>query len=744
MFRNSLLLICLFTSIYVTGQHLEITLPIDQENQSMEIPSYPIYHEGQQKVDVSPGIKYDDVVVGQTWYDLQTYNAMQQRIYAYPDGNVGLTWMMGFEINGWPDRGTGYNFYNGQQWSPYPSETVEGFNTAWPCYAPLGENGELIAAFYNEDPLWGIVFNKREEKGQGEWETFYHSGPPNVSIAWPAIITNGPDNSCIHLLVVTLGSEYNGQSAALLYSRSQDGGETWDIQNELFTDLGSDYLSKINGDGYSWAQPIGNTLAFSVGFWTEDGYVMKSHDNGDNWEKTVVYDSPFSPYPEICLHSLNDLSILKDRKKIPFDSTEETKKIYTEDIIPYWKGKTIRDRMFEELPQEWKDAYSAGVFTEFMEQRPPGHTVLDDKIYKKGMLDFIEEIDTQLNQHSLNEGDKHQEKIDQLEAMKIAAVGIISFAKRHADELRELAAKEDDTNRKEELEQMATICSKVPANKPDTFWEALQYYWFIHVGVITEVNPWDSFNPGRLDQHLQSFYSREIENGTLTKERAKEILQSFWIKFNNHPAPPKIGITAKESNTYTDFALINLGGVREDGSDAVNDVTYLLLEVIEEMRMLQPSSMVQVSKKNPDRYIKRFLQIVKTGFGQPSIFNTDAIIQEMLRVGKSIEDARNAYMQVLVDGDYRLLLHRNIKYTYRDEATDGKSGSKEKYYLSKQYYLAYKDQAANSLEPKKKEVINSVQIPGKDIKAFLKENDNHLKTESDLVAVYRYCNAEDD
>jgi len=104
----------------------------------------------------------------------------------------------------------------------------------------------------------------------------------------------------------------------------------------------------------------------------------------------------------------------------------------------------------------------------------------------------------------------------------------------------------------------------------------------------------------------------------------------------------------------------------------------------------------------------------------------------------------NAYMQVLVDGDYRLLLHRNIKYTYRDEATDGKSGSKEKYYLSKQYYLAYKDQAANSLEPKKKEVINSVQIPGKDIKAFLKENDNHLKTESDLVAVYRYCNAEDD
>ena len=121
---------------------------------------------------------------------------------------------------------------------------------------------------------------------------------------------------------------------------------------------------------------------------------------------------------------------------------------------------------------------------------------------------------------------------------------------------------------------------------------------------------------------------------------AKEILQSFWIKFNNHPAPPKIGVTAKESNTYTDFSLINLGGVKHDGFDAVNEVTYLLLDVIEEMRLLQPSSMVQVSKKNPDQYIRRFLKIIKTGYGQPSVFNTDAIIQEMLRVGKSIEDAR--------------------------------------------------------------------------------------------------------
>jgi len=346
-------------------------------------------------------------------------------------------------------------------------------------------------------------------------------------------------------------------------------------------------------------------------------------------------------YPEICLHSIQDLEILNNRKKIPFASSEETKSQYFREIIPFWEGNTIRDQMFRELPTEWQDSYRAGVFTEFMEQRPPGHTVLDDKIYRKGMLDFIREIEEELKRIQQADNPEAVSITEQLKAMKISAGAIIKFANRHAEILLDLANNETDNVRKQELMQMAAICEHVPAHAPGNFWEALQYYWFIHVGVIIEVNPWDSFNPGRLDQHLLPFYQEGLKNGTLTKEKAREILQSFWIKFNNHPAPPKIGVTAKESNTYTDFALINLGGLKVDGSDAVNEMTYLLLDVIEEMRLLQPGSMVQVSKKNPDHYIKRFLQITKTGYGQPSIFNTDAIIQEMLRVGKTIEDARN-------------------------------------------------------------------------------------------------------
>jgi formate C-acetyltransferase len=346
-------------------------------------------------------------------------------------------------------------------------------------------------------------------------------------------------------------------------------------------------------------------------------------------------------YPEICLHSTDDLAILNDRKKIPFKSSEDTRQAFREVIIPFWKGKTIRDKMFAQLPEEWHEAYKSGVFTEFMEQRPPGHTVLDDKIYRYGMRDFINQIDRQIQLLDFCNDAEAFDKKEQLKAMKISAESIILFARRHASVLQQLMNDETDPNRKKELGDMVTICRHVPENPPRTFWEALQYYWFVHVGVITEVNPWDSFNPGRLDQHLYPFYQKEINEGSLTIERAKELLCAFWIKFNNHPAPPKIGITARESNTYTDFTLINLGGVKADGSDAVNELTYVILDVIEEMRLLQPGSMVQVSKKNPDHYIRRFLKIIKTGFGQPSVFNTDAIIQEMLRAGKTIEDARN-------------------------------------------------------------------------------------------------------
>jgi len=309
-------------------------------------------------------------------------------------------------------------------------------------------------------------------------------------------------------------------------------------------------------------------------------------------------------YPELCIHSQHDLDILHNREKVWFKSSDETRNIILTEVAPFWKGKSIREKIFEEVDQEWRDSYKAGIFTEFMEQRAPGHTVGDDKIFKKGMLDFQKEIDEAISKLDFyNDADAFAKR-EELRAMNIAADALITFAKRYSKKLYELADREKDKQRKDEIETMAGICERVPASAPCTFWEALQYYWFVHLGVTTELNTWDSFNPGRLDQHLLAFYKRDVESGLLTEEFARELLQSFWIKFNNQPAPPKVGVTAQESNTYTDFCLINIGGVTEKGEDASNEMSYLLLDTIEEMRLLQPSSMVQVSKKNPDRLLR--------------------------------------------------------------------------------------------------------------------------------------------
>ncbi len=392
-----------------------------------------------------------------------------------------------------------------------------------------------------------------------------------------------------------------------------------------------------SGLGAKSSLPVTRALAFK--------YILENKELCFNDGELIVGERGPSPkatptYPELCVHSLNDLEILDTRPKVWFKVSDETKNEYVNEIIPFWNGRSIRDKIFNEVDKEWKDCYEAGIFTEFMEQRAPGHTVLDDKIYKKGMLDFKSDIKNSIAALDFFNDPQAFKKREELRAMDICCDAIISFAKRNSKELYNLAAAEKDSKRKNELETMAGICERVPAGAPKTFWEALQYYWFVHLGVITELNTWDSFNPGRLDQHLYPFYKRDIESGLLSEDEAKELLQSFWVKFNNQPAPPKIGVTAAESGTYTDFCLINVGGVTPEGEDAANDLTYVILDVIEEMRLLQPSSMVQVSKKNPDRLLKRAVKIIKTGFGQPSIFNTEAIIQEMLRHGKSIIDAR--------------------------------------------------------------------------------------------------------
>lgn len=399
---------------------------------------------------------------------------------------------------------------------------------------------------------------------------------------------------------------------------------------ELFTQAYEKYLGTVS-------TPVLRALSFK--------YFMENRSLCINEGELIVGEKGNAPqtaptFPELCCHTLEDLDVMNNRERISFKVSPEDKKIQEEKIIPFWKDRSIRKTILDHMTQEWINCYHNGIYTEFMEQRAPGHTVADGKIYKKGFLDFKKDIEEEIKKLDFMADKEAYDKKNQLEAMAISCDALIIYGKRYAQYARDLAKGEKEEKRKEELLQIAKNCERVPAHAPQTFQQAIQMYWFVHIGVTTELNIWDAYSPGRLDQHLNPFYQEEVEEGTLDGERAKELLECLWVKFNNQPAPPKVGITLKESGTYTDFANINTGGVDEEGQNGVNDVSYLILDTMDEMKLLQPSSNVQISKKTPLKFIKRACEISRKGWGQPAFYNTDAIIQELLNAGKTIEDAR--------------------------------------------------------------------------------------------------------
>ncbi|WP_288280187.1 trans-4-hydroxy-L-proline dehydratase [uncultured Prevotella sp.] len=345
-------------------------------------------------------------------------------------------------------------------------------------------------------------------------------------------------------------------------------------------------------------------------------------------------------FPELTCHSVEDLHTLNERELQRYTISQEDIDTYEREVIPYWQGKTQRERIFNHVSKEWEEAYHAGVFTEFMEQRAAGHTAMDGKMYHEGLLDVKARIEKRISELDYIYDPEATDKQQELEAMAISCNAAILFAERHAALAEEKAAKEQNPQRKKELEKIADVCRWVPAHAPRDLWEAIQMYWFVHLGTVTELNGWDSMNPGHIDQHLWPFYQKGIEDGTLTRDKAKELLSCLWIKFNNQPAPPKVGVTALESGTYNDFTNINIGGVDRNGENATNDLSYMILEIQEELHELQPGLSIHIAQNTPDEFLLEGIKVIRQGHGYPSIFNPDTYVQEMVRAGKTIEDAR--------------------------------------------------------------------------------------------------------
>jgi hypothetical protein len=237
----------------------------------------------------------EEEIIGGTRYDLQTNVSIQNRVHVFPDGTAGAVWTMGMEDNAYPDRGSGYNYFDGTAWGPEPEERIESLRTGWPSYAPYGENGEVVVS--HDFAVGSLYYLTRDEKGAGEWTEDEFLGPDGFQISWNRAMTSGVDRSVLHMIYVTwTGALYEGMDGALLYSRTSDGGQSWDYENELLDGMTADEYIGITADNYAWADAKGDNIAFLVGDYWMDLFMMKSTDGGDTWTKTVIWEHPYQLY----------------------------------------------------------------------------------------------------------------------------------------------------------------------------------------------------------------------------------------------------------------------------------------------------------------------------------------------------------------------------------------------------------------------------------------------------------------
>ena len=228
---------------------------------------------------------------GNSMYDLWSNTMIGNKFYRHEDGTMAGVWMRGIDTPpGFDDRGTGYNYFDGTAWGPIPTQRIEDTRCGWPSYAPWGENGEINVS---HNGVEGLEICTRENKGTGDWVQANYLGPVGLENdpTWPRIITSGENNEVIHMFYDSY-VEWQGQATALLYSRSMDGGATWDPRDIILDGMGEDDYFEIGADDYVLAAKD-NTVMLLVGGAWNDLFIMKSEDNGDTWDKTIVWEHPY-------------------------------------------------------------------------------------------------------------------------------------------------------------------------------------------------------------------------------------------------------------------------------------------------------------------------------------------------------------------------------------------------------------------------------------------------------------------
>ena len=334
-----------------------------------------------------------------------------------------------------------------------------------------------------------------------------------------------------------------------------------------------------------------------------------------------------------------ELDTIGTRKYDPFYLRPEDKELFLNEIKPYWEGRSTYEAWLKQIPDDCRELRDAGqVYINRKAVRGWGETTAGYKqIINEGIEKICENIRERMSR--LDEtvpGDI--EKKHYLESMLISAEGICELAERYAKEAERLAAEEKDAARRDELLAIAGACHHVPHYPARTFHEALQSLYLYQISIFMEQNA-ASYNPGRMDQYLYPYYKADIEKGILTEEKAQELLDCLWIKFSE-PCLFQDAETAEFAAGYPMFQNVCVGGVTLEGQDAVNDLSYLILQATMDVRLYQPSLSVRYSMaKNPNKFLRKVVELIRLGTGFPAFHNDDVGIRMVMNKGIPLREA---------------------------------------------------------------------------------------------------------
>lgn len=340
--------------------------------------------------------------------------------------------------------------------------------------------------------------------------------------------------------------------------------------------------------------------------------------------------------------------ILKAEGKAGYAMTQEQVDTILNDVVPYWKGKTAHELYLNMLPKETRKviygeeeyATQGLIFDEANNAHTLSWTGSYEKVINEGLESIIRELEEKKAAIEGNLLHNQMDKIYYLDAAILSCKAMITFAHRYADKAEEMAAVEQDPVRKDELETIADICRHVPEHPARNFYEAVQSQWFLQVGYRLENFNGGGVGLGRLDQYLYPIYKAGLEDGSLTEERAMEILECMFIKVGE-VVPYQGKSTAGGHEGYTHFEALSLGGLTPDGRDATNDLTYLILRSKKEFPFQYPDVSLRVHANTPDKLLRAAAEVVKIGYGCPKFFNDEEFITHYIAAGVPLHIARD-------------------------------------------------------------------------------------------------------